>query len=322
MSWYQSFGLLELVFCLAFGLLYVAYIARVLYVAKAVGSPARTVFSKVILRSSYFILFIVALMGPSFGDSKKEVKSVGKDIFFCVDLSQSMDAFDVQPTRIEKVKFEMKNIVEAFSSDRMGIIMFSNEAFMQCPLTYDQSALNIFIETLNSGLVPNTGTDFGPPLRMALTKLNEEGSPATQQKSKIIILISDGEDFGEETAQIAQEIEDSGIKLFTLGVGTDKGSKILSRRGFKKDNQGNDVVTKLNTSALRELASKTGGKYFEINETKNEISKLINTIREIEGELRDARQVDVTANRYYYFLAIGLVLFALDYLISVKTIKI
>ncbi len=322
MSWYQSFGLLELVLCLAFGLLYMAYIARVLYVAKAVGSSSRTVFSKVILRSAYFALFMVALLGPSFGDSKREVKSVGKDIFFCLDLSQSMDAFDVQPTRLEKVKFEMKNIVEAFSSDRMGIIMFSNEAFMQCPLTYDQSALNIFIETLNTSLVPNTGTDFAPPLRMALSKLNEEESPVTQQKSKIIILISDGEDFGEETVQIAQEIEKSGIKLFTLGVGTEKGSKILGRRGFKKDRQSNDVVTKLNPTALKELATRTGGKYFEINETKNDVSRLINTIRDIEGELRDARQVDVTANRYYYFLALGLILFALDYLISVKTIKI
>lgn len=322
MSWYQSFGLLELIFCLAFGLLYLAYLARVVYVAKAVGSSSRTVFSKVILRSAYFILFIVALMGPSFGDSKKEVKSVGKDIFFCVDLSQSMDAFDVQPTRLEKVKFELKNIVEAFNSDRMGIVMFSNEAFMQCPLTYDQSALNIFIETLNTGLVPNTGTDFAPPLRMALTKLTEDESPATQQKSKIIILISDGEDFGEETDQISREIEEAGIKLFTLGVGTEKGSKILSRRGFKKDNQGNDVVTKLNTTALKELATKTGGKYFEINETKNDVSRLINTIRDIEGELRDTRQVDATNNRYYYFLALGLLLFALDYLITVKTIKI
>jgi len=322
MSWYQSFGWLELAFCVLFGLLYTGYVVRVFYLAKAVGSSSKTIISKVILRSTYFALFIVALLGPSFGDSKKEIKSVGKDIFFCIDLSQSMDAFDVQPTRLEKIKFEMKNIVEAFSSDRMGIIMFSNEAFMQCPLTYDQSALNIFIETLNSGLVPNTGTDFGPPLRMALSRLNEENSPVTQQKSKIIILISDGEDFGEETDQIAQEVEKSGIKLFALGVGTDKGSKILSRRGFKQDNQGSDVVTRLNSSSLKDVASKTGGKYFEINETNNDVSRLVNTIRDIEGELRDARQVDVTANRYYYFLAFALLLMALDYLISVKTIKI
>ncbi len=118
----------------------------------------------------------MALLGPAFGEARREVQSVGKDIFLAIDLSQSMNANDVQPTRLEKMKFELKNIVGTFTSDRIGLIIFSSEAFMQCPLTYDQNALNIFIETLHSGLVPNTGTDFGPPLKMALEKLNDENS--------------------------------------------------------------------------------------------------------------------------------------------------
>ena len=126
-----------------------------------------------VFRTIYFALFMIAVLGPSFGGSKKEVKSVGKDIMICVDFSKSMDAFDIQPSRLEKIKFEMKKVVEAFNSDRIGIIIFSSEAFMQCPLTYDQNALNLFIETMNSGLVPSSGTDFGPPLRMALKKLEE-----------------------------------------------------------------------------------------------------------------------------------------------------
>lgn len=93
-----------------------------------------------------------------------------------------MDAFDIQPSRLEKVKFEMRRIVDAFSSDRIGIIIFSSEAFMQSPLTYDQNALNLFIETMNTGLVPSSGTDFGPPLRMALTKLNDQEA---QLKAKV-----------------------------------------------------------------------------------------------------------------------------------------
>src|SRR5258708_981291 len=170
------------------------------------------------------------------------MKSVGKDMMICVDLSKSMDAFDVQPTRLEKVKFEMKKIVEAFNSDRIGIIIFSSEAFVQCPLTYDQNALNLFIETMNTNLVPPTGTDFGPPLRMALSKLDDQEGPGTQQKSKVIILISDGEDFGEQTTQVDQEIEARDIKLFTLGVGTEKGSQIYSGRGYKMDERGNAVL--------------------------------------------------------------------------------
>jgi len=233
-----------------------------------------------------------------------------------------MEAFDVQPTRLEKVKYEMKRIVEAFNSDRVGVIIFSSEAFMQCPLTYDQNALNLFIETMNSSLVPSSGTDFGPPLRMALDKLgNQEGS-STQQKSKVIILISDGEDFGDQTTEIDKEIEEKGIKLFTLGVGTEKGSQILTGRGYKTDAQGNPVISKLNSSELKSLASKTNGQYFEINESRNDVAKLINTIGKIEGELRDARFVDVSANRYYFFLLAALILLVLDLLIDVKTVTI
>ena len=145
-----------------------------------------------------------------------------------------MNAFDIQPTRLEKVKYELKKVVEAFNSDRIGLIIFSSEAFMQCPLTYDQSALNLFISTLNTGLVPNTGTDFGTPLNMALEKLSQKENPTNQQKAEIILLISDGEDFGDETEAAAKKIVKSGTQLFALGVGTETGSKIRQTRGFKK----------------------------------------------------------------------------------------
>jgi Ca-activated chloride channel family protein len=234
-----------------------------------------------------------------------------------------MDAFDIQPTRLEKVKFELKRLVDAFSSDRIGIVIFSSDAFVQCPLTFDQNALNLFIETMNSGLVPNTGTDFGPPLRMALKKLEDEnGGPATQAKSKVIILISDGEDFGEQTDEIAKSIEDKNIKLFTLGVGTEKGGNIYAGNSLKKDRQGRIVTTRLNSESLQSLAKKTDGQYFEINESRNDVSKLINTISSIEGELRGSRVMDVTANKYFYFLLAAVILLILDILINVPTIRI
>lgn len=322
MTWYSSIGILEVVFICLFVGLYLAYIGRVVFIATRLNTPFQAIFIKIFLRSIYFILLIVALLGPSFGETTKEMKSVGKDIFIAVDLSTSMNAFDVQPTRLEKVKFELNNIVQAFSSDRIGLIIFSNEAFVQCPLTYDQNALNVFIETLNTNLVPNAGTDFGPPLEMALDKLTNEETLASQQKSKIIILISDGEDFGEETESIAKDVEDSGIKLFTLGVGSELGSKIRTNRGFKKDRDGNEVVSKLETKSLKKLAADTGGKYFEINTSNNDVSRLVNTINKIEGELRDTRKVDVSANKYFYFLLAALMLILLDTLTSIKTIRI
>lgn len=322
MNWYRSFGITEIVFIGAFLIFYALYLTRVIGIARRLKTPFATVFVKLLLRTFYFALLLIAMLGPSFGGSKKEVKSIGKDIMICVDLSKSMDAYDIQPTRLEKIKHEMKKLVQAFNSDRIGVIIFGSEAFMQCPLTYDQNALNLFIETMNTGLVPASGTDFGPPLRMALKKLQDEAENAAQAKSKVIILISDGEDFGEETNDIAQEIDQQDIKLFTLGIGTEKGGNIYAGTGVKKDREGNAVLTKLNASSLKSLANKTGGQYFEINETKNDISRLINTISKIEGQLRDARYVDVTANKYIYFLAAAALLFALDILINIRTVRI
>ena len=321
MDWYRELTATEFIFIGAFLLLYGFYIFRIIRVARVLNTPFNRVFIKLALRTLFFALLVMAILGPSFGGAKKEVKSIGKDIMICVDLSKSMDAFDIQPTRLEKVKNEMKKLVAAFNSDRIGLIIFGSEAFMQCPLTYDQNALNLFIETLNTGLVPVGGTDFGPPLRMALDKLaDDEGR--TDTKSKVIILISDGEDFGEDTGDMVKEIDSRDIRLFTLGVGTEKGGNIYAGNGLKKDREGNPVVTKLNSKSLRSIADKTGGEYFEINESRNDVSRLINTIGRIEGELRDARLVDVTANKYFYFLAFATVLLLLDLVINVKTVSI
>lgn len=161
MKWVNTISTFEIVLALVFIVLYLSFIWRVVSTTRRLGLSAKRVFIKAILRTIYFGLIITALLGPSFGDTSREIKTVGKDIFICIDLSQSMNATDVQPSRLEKVKFELKNIVEAFNSDRIGLIMFSSEAYMQCPLTYDNNALNLFIQTLNTDMVPNFGTDFG-----------------------------------------------------------------------------------------------------------------------------------------------------------------
>ena len=324
MVWTNSIGLLEGLFIGAFLISYGIYLFKVIGAAKRLRSSFYAVFYKVALRTIFFALLIVALLGPSFGESVKEVKVIGKDIYFAVDLSGSMNAFDIQPTRLEKIKFELKNIVDNFNSDRVGLIIFSSEAFVQCPLTYDQSAFNLFLETLNTNLVPNAGTDFGAPLRIALNKFEEENDkgPSTRQKSEIIILISDGEDFGEETVEVARDIEKKGIKLYTLGVGTERGSKIRTRNGFRRDQKGQEIITKLNPEALIEIASITGGKYFEINDSQNDVARLINTIDNIEGNLQDSKKMDVAANKYFYFLGLALILFMIDFMTKFKTLKI
>ncbi len=322
MIWYRSISVSEYILIGLFIVLYTVYIIKLFRVSRQLHTPFGSVFIKLFIRSIAFILIIIAILGPSFGSAKKEVKSVGKDIMICVDLSKSMDAFDIQPSRLEKIKFEMKRIVNAFNSDRVGVIIFSSEAFMQCPLTFDQNALNLFIETMNTGLVPGGGTDFGPPLQMALKKLADAENSITQPKSKVIILISDGEDFGEETDDALSEVEQNNIKLFTLGIGTEKGGNIATGNGIKLDKSGQSVVTKLNSSSLKELAQKTGGQYHEINEQRNDVARLIQAVSKIEGQFRDARTIDVSANKYFYFLLAALVLLVADVLVNIRTVRI
>ena len=323
MNFQEDIGIFELSLVSLFFMFYFLYLVRIYKINQQIKVNLKAVFMKFILRVTFFTLLIISLLGPNFGIKEEKVEVVGKDIMIAVDLSESMNANDIQPSRIEKVKFEIKKIVDEFSGDRIGIIMFSGEAFVQCPLTYDKNALNLFVETLNTGLVPNSGTDFGPPLELGLSKLQDENSGDNDFKSKIIILFSDGEDFGEDTDQSIEKIKENSLKLFSVGIGTDEGSKILDDFGnFKKDNEGNDVITKLNSSSLRETADKTGGKYYEISKNKNEINQMITEIKNIKGDIIDQQPSNISENKYFYFLLIALVLVAIDFIFVSKIISL
>ena len=323
MNFQEDTGIFELSLVSLFLMFYFLYLVRIYKINQQIKVNLKAVFIKFILRVTFFTLLIISLLGPNFGIKEEKVEVVGKDIMIAVDLSESMNANDIQPSRIEKVKFEIKKIVDEFSGDRIGIIMFSGEAFVQCPLTYDKNALNLFVETLNTGLVPNSGTDFGPPLELGLSKLQDENSGDNDFKSKIIILFSDGEDFGEDTDQSIEKIKENSLKLFSVGIGTDEGSKILDDFGnFKKDNEGNDVITKLNSSSLRETADKTGGKYYEISKNKNEINKMITEIKNIKGDIIDQQTSNISENKYFYFLLSALVLVAIDFIFVSKIISL
>ena len=323
MNFLKSFGVIESLIILSFIITYLIYAIRLYKINKKIKVTKSRVLYKLILRSIYFSLLIISLLGPSFGENQEKVDIVGKDIMILVDLSESMNADDIKPTRLEKVKFEMKKIIDNFSSDRIGIIMFSGEAFMQCPMTYDKNALNLFTETLNTGLVPRTGTDFGPALELSLSKLNDENSQSLETNSKVIILISDGEDFGDNTNESLDNIIESNIKLFTVGIGSEKGSKILLGNGkYKKDKDGGVVITKLNPTSLKETARDTGGKYFEISNINNEADELISEINSIKGDVIESKTIDVTVNKYFYFLFTALLLMIIDFSIKLKIIRI
>ncbi|MCS6968837.1 MAG: VWA domain-containing protein [Cytophagales bacterium] len=325
MQWFYPFSISHAIFIAVFVLLYGAYIFRIYRLAKLLQVSAKGLWIKFALRSAYFSLLIVALLGPAFGELiKREIKSVGKDIYIAIDLSLSMDATDVPPSRLAKAKFELKKLVENLNHDRVGLIIFSTEAFIQCPLTYDRSALLTWIESLKTSLLPTTGTDFAQPLALAYRKLTD--TTEVQKKApqaKLLLLVSDGEDFGEETDKMIKKFEQSEIRIFTLGVGTEEGSRIPFRqKSFKRDASGREVITRLNRTLMEQIAERTGGRYFEINADKVETNRLLETINQIEGELMDKKQLDVAANNYYYFLLMAILLLALDVLFTVNVLRI
>jgi len=321
MIWaYPDFNLITWL-AVIFGLLYFGYLYRFYLINKKLHVSSHRLVFKLLLRVSYFVLFLIALAGPSIGTSMKEIKEEGKDIFIAIDLSQSMNATDIGPSRLQRIKFELKNLVKNFAGDRIGIIIFSSEAFIQCPLTFDQNVLQLHLDGLNTGLVPNQGTDLSSPLEMALSRYVMEES--NEIKSKSVILISDGEDFADNFKDITAKLVEAGIKVFTLGVGTSQGSTIPRGNGLIIDPKTNQpAITRLEPNNLKLIAAQTDGQYFELSDEAQEIPDLIMAIERVEGTVTGSRMVEASANKYFYFLLIGLFLAVIDMILPFKTIKL
>lgn len=312
---------LTLVLAGVFVLLYILYLTRFWSINRRLKVEKQRLFTKSIIRTAYFALFLIAFAGPSIGNSFKEVKEEGKDIFIAVDLSQSMNATDIGPSRLQRIKFELKNLIKSFPSDRIGLIIFSSEAFMQCPLTFDQAVIQLYIDGLNTGLVPNAGTDLTAPLRMALDRFLKDESQ--EVKAKSVILISDGENFGDDLEGIVSELADNNVKVFSLGIGTENGSQIPRGNGVVIDPAtGEPAISKLESNSLRLAASETSGDYFEISNESQQIGDLIATIDRLEGGVANTRMVEASSNKYFYFLLAALGLALLDMILPIKTIKL
>lgn len=319
MTWLRTLGTLEFIFIIGFIILYGTYIIRIWLISRKMKSEFKRVFYKFLIRSFYFFLLIIALLGPSFGNFKKEVKSISKEIYIVVDISLSMNAEDIQPSRMEKVKQELVKIIKKFNSDRIGLIVYGSSAFIQCPATFDQSALTLFIESLHSDLLAQGGSDLSKGLQLAL---DQHISAQSNNPNKVILLFSDGEDFGKNSKEVAKEIRKNNIQLMILGIGSDKGGKIPVYGTYKKDEEGNTVITALNRENLIELGEAAEGKYFEISEHLNETDFLIKAVTQLEGTVSDTREIEASANKYFYFLLIALFFIIMDVLITVRTVKI
>ncbi|MFY7827694.1 MAG: vWA domain-containing protein [Flectobacillus sp.] len=258
-------------------------------------------------------------MDPTFGEINSTIRAEGRDLFLLVDISKSMDATDVQPSRIEKTKFEISRIVNHFTNDRIGVIVFSEDAFMLSPLTFDHNAIALFIPRISTELLPAGGTNFGPALELALEKLTKI---KTGNKSKVIVLMSDGENFGNVDYGLINKLRKNGINLFTVGIGTSAGTTLKEGKSLKKDEDGNIVVTKLEPELMRKMAAETRGGYYEVHSVSESFVDLIKQIENISANLIDQRTVTVTANKYFYFLVIALFLLGIDVFFTVRTFQL
>ena len=315
----SELGKVEQCFLTIFFILYLIYLGRIFWIARSLKTSARSSILKFILRTIYFGLIVLALLNPSFGDSKGSVRADGKDIFLLIDVSKSMEATDIQPSRIEKAKFEINRLINRFNKDRVGIIVFSEDAFILSPLTYDRNAISLFIPKISTNLMPEAGTDFNPALELALNKLQKTKS---KTQSKVMVLISDGENFGNYDKTLIGKIKKNNINFFAMGIGTPNGTTLREGNNYKKDMNGNIIVTKLEVKLLKKISQETGGKYLEINSISGSFNDLITEIEQVRSTLINQRQVDVIANKYFYFLIIALFLLVIDVFFTVRTFQL
>ncbi len=255
---------------------------------------------------------VVALVNPKMGTKLKTVKREGVDIVFAIDVSKSMDAEDIAPSRLEKSKQLVSQIINDLGSDRVGIIAYAGGAFPQLPITTDYSAAKMFLQGLNTDMISSQGTAISDAIELATTYYDDD-----QQTNRVLFIISDGEDHEGNVETITEEAAKKGIRIYTIGVGTEKGGPIPIKRGgviqnYKKDNQGETVITKLNPETLKEIAGAADGSYIEGNVTANVTERVQEELQNIEKTEFEAKQFADFQSHFQWFLGLGLALLFLD----------
>jgi Ca-activated chloride channel family protein len=278
-------------------------------------SPARRNLKYILLVLSY-IFFVVALANPQIGKRLEEFTRKGVDIMVAMDVSTSMLAEDIKPNRLEKAKHEVGKLIDLLEGDRIGLIAFAGIAHVQCPLTLDYSAANLFLNIMNTDLIPQPGTTIGEAIRKAIPAYNSE-----DRKYKVLILITDGEDHESDPLEAAKEAEKEGIIIYTVGIGSAQGVPIpiYSQRGnqtgFKKDRQGNVVTTKLDILTLQKIAYQTGGKYYLASSGEAELDEIYAEIAEMEEKELVSKRFSQYEDRFQIFILLGLIFILLEILI-------
>jgi Ca-activated chloride channel family protein len=286
-------------------------------------SPEKSVF-KPILKISVLLLaltsLIIGLVNPKMGTKIETVKREGIDIVFAIDVSKSMLAEDVAPNRLEKSKQLVSQLINQLGSDRIGIIAYSGSAFPVLPITTDYSVAKMFLQGMNTTMISSQGTSLDEAINLAATTFFDK----KDKTNKLLILISDGEDHSENAEDAASEAQKLGLKIITIGVGSEKGGPIpLKRNGivdsFQRDKNGEVVITKRNAEILTKIGKNSKG-YVDGNNTKTVLDFVKNTLNNIQKTEFEGMQTANFQSQFQWFLGFGFFLLLLDvFLLERKT---
>jgi Ca-activated chloride channel family protein len=280
------------------------------------GYSTRLQWQKFGLMQAALALVVLALANPQMGTQLSTVKQSGIDIMIALDVSNSMLAQDVQPSRLDRAKQILQRIVETRPNDRIGIIVFAGHAYLQMPLTTDHSAVKLFLQTLNPELVPTQGTAIAEAVDLAVRAFaSNEKSSDQNTGHRALIVLSDGEDHESETQTAAQQANDAGIVILSLGIGTQQGGTIPiyangQKVDEKRDENGQIVTTQLVETSLKAIANQTNGEYVHIQGNRNELNEVTNRLNQIEKREFAARSFSDYNNYFQLPLALALLCLA------------
>lgn len=267
---------------------------------------------KLIIGLVVIALLSIALVNPQVGSRLEKVQRSGVDIVFAIDVSKSMLAEDVQPNRLERAKLIISRTLDELVSDRIGIITYAGRAYPQLPITTDYGAARLFLKNINTDLIPSQGTAIGEAIDLAAQYFDDE-----DQQNRLLVILSDGEDHEEGISQAIEKARDKQISIYTIGLGSERGGPIPEMRGerqigYKKDQNNEVVISKLNRKLLEEIAEEGKGKYSSGNSTRTSVSFLMEEVNSMEKKQFETSLFADYEDQFQWLLAPALLLLILD----------
>lgn len=273
--------------------------------------------SKLTWKSTLWLLaygcLVIGLANPQMGSRIEKVKHKGSDIVVAIDVSRSMNATDIAPSRLERTKQVIKNLMEALPEERFGIVIFAGQAYIQMPITTDISGAKLYIDNLSTDMLSAQGTSIGNAIDVSMTAFPEKAP----KNNRAIIIISDGEEQDETAKDAAKQAHDNGVVLHSVGIGSSNGAPIPNERGnstagFKQDAEGHTVISRLNEKVLSEIALMGGGKYVHLENSKDGLKPLVELVSKMEDRLLDERQFTAYESYFVYFLILAFILLLIE----------